>query len=105
MFRPASAGDHSLSSLRASDCGLPLLRMGHARVWRAAATLMPMMPCASTGILSGQSWPLVDFPLRGGFGGLVQIFSCLALSVPVRGLSDVSLADFSSLRLCLVDRI
>ena len=63
------------------------------------------MPCASTGILSGQPWLLLDFPLRGGFVGLVQIFSCLALSVPVGGLSDVSPVDFSSLRLCLVDRI
>ena len=69
------------------------------------ATLVPLMPCASTGIPSGLSWPLLDFPLLGGFGRLVQIFSCLALSVTVGGLSDVSPADFSSLRLCLVDRI
>ena len=67
------------------------------------ATLVPLMPCASTGILSGQSYRLLNFLLRGGLGGLVQIFSCLALSVPVWGLSDVSPADFSSLRLCLVD--
>ena len=116
VFRPASAGDRSLCGLLAGDCGLPLLRMGHARVWvvpcrpllrewRAAATLVPLMPCASTGILSGQSWSLLDFPLRGGFGRLVQIFSCLAFSVPVGDLSDISLVDFSSLRLCLVDRI
>ena len=50
-----------LSGLRAGDCGLPLLRIGHARVWviacppllrerRAAATLIPLMPCASAGI-------------------------------------------------------
>ena len=50
-----------LPGLRAGDCGLPLLRMGHARVWvvacppllqesRAAATLVPLMPCASAGI-------------------------------------------------------
>ena len=54
MFRPASAGDRSLSGLRAGDCGhpwvwvvacLPLLRE-----WRAAATLVPLMPCASAGI-------------------------------------------------------
>ena len=61
MFRPISAGDRSLSGLRAGDCGLPLVRMGHAwvwvvtclpllREWRAAATLVPLMPCASTGI-------------------------------------------------------
>ena len=50
-----------LSGLRAGDCGLPLLRMSHSRVWvvacppllrerRAAATLGPLMPCASAGI-------------------------------------------------------
>ena len=50
-----------LFGLRAGDCGLPLLRMGHARVWvvacppllrerRAAATLVPLLPCASAGI-------------------------------------------------------
>ena len=61
VFRPASAGDRSLSGLRAGDCGLPLRRMGHVRVWvvaclpllrewRAAATLVPLTPCASTGI-------------------------------------------------------
>ena len=50
-----------LSGLRAGDCGLPLLQIGHARVWvvacppllrerRAAATLVPLIPCASAGI-------------------------------------------------------
>ena len=50
-----------LSDLRAGDCGLPLMRVGHAGVWvvvcppllwgwRAAATLVPLMPCASAGI-------------------------------------------------------
>ena len=50
-----------LSGLRAGDCGLPLLQMGHTRVWvvacppllrewRAAATLVPLMPCALAGI-------------------------------------------------------
>ena len=50
-----------LSSLRAGDCGLPLLRIGHAGVWvvayppllwerQAAATLVPLMPCVSDGI-------------------------------------------------------
>ena len=61
VFWPASAGVRFLSGLRAGDCGLPLLRMVHARAWvvtclpllrewRAAATLVPLMPCASTGI-------------------------------------------------------
>ena len=50
-----------LSGLRAGDCGLPLLRIGHARLWvvacppllwerRAEATLVPLMPCAPAGI-------------------------------------------------------
>ena len=50
-----------LSGLRAGDCGLPLLQINHARVWviacppllrerRAAATLVPLMPCALAGI-------------------------------------------------------
>ena len=36
VFRPASAGDRYLSSLRAGDCGLPLRRRVHARVLMAA---------------------------------------------------------------------
>ena len=36
------------------------------------------------------------------FGGLVQVFSCLALSVPVGVLSGFAPADFSSLWFCLV---
>ena len=55
--------------------------------------------------ISSQSWPLLDFHLRGGFGGLVQVFSCLTLSVPVGVVSDFSPVDFSSLWLCLVERI
>ena len=50
-----------LSGLRAGDCSLPLLRMGHAQVWvvacppllrerLAATTLIPLMPCALAGI-------------------------------------------------------
>ena len=50
-----------LSGLQAGDCGLPLLWIGHARVWvvacppllrerRAVTTLVPLMPCASAGI-------------------------------------------------------
>ena len=50
-----------LSGLRAGDCGLPLLRIGHAQVWvvagppllrerRAAAPLVPLMSGASAGI-------------------------------------------------------
>ena len=61
VFQPASAVIALLSGLRAGDCGLPLLRMGHARVWvvacppllrerRATATLVPLMSCALAGI-------------------------------------------------------
>ena len=61
VFRPASAGDHYLSGLRAGDCGLPLWRRVHAqvlmvaclpllRMWRTAPSHIPLMLCASTGI-------------------------------------------------------
>ena len=33
---------------------------------------VPLMLCASTGILSGQSWPLLDFPLYGISAGLCR---------------------------------
>ena len=36
MVRPASAGDCYLSGYLASDCGLPLRRRIHARVWLVA---------------------------------------------------------------------
>ena len=62
-----------LSGLRAGDCGLPLLRIGHARVWvvacppllqerRAAAPLVPLMPGASAGISFRSILGLLDFP-------------------------------------------
>ena len=116
MFRPASADDRYLSGLRAGDCGLLLLRLGRARVWlvdclpllrewRAATTLVPLMPCASTGISFRSILASAGLSFGSGFGGLVQVFSCLALSVPVGVLSDFSPADFSSLWLCLVKRI
>ena len=116
VFRPASAGDRYLSGLRAGDCGLPLRRRVRARVWmvaclpllrvwRTAPSRVPLMLCASTGIYFRSIWPLLDFPLCGVFGGLVQVFSCLALSVPVGVRSGFAPADFSSLWLCLVERI
>ena len=60
-----------LSGLRAGDCGLPLLWIGHARVWvvarspllrerRAAAPLVPLMPCASAGISFRSILALLD---------------------------------------------
>ena len=36
MVGPASAGDRYLSGLQAGDCGLPLRRRIHARVWLVA---------------------------------------------------------------------
>ena len=36
VVRPASAGDHYLSGLRAGDCGLPLWRRIHVWVWLVA---------------------------------------------------------------------
>ena len=61
VFRPLLWVAALLSGLRAGVYGLPLLRIGHARVWvvgcppllrerRAAAALVPLMPCASAGI-------------------------------------------------------
>ena len=106
MFWPTSAGDRYLSGLRAGDCGLPLRRQVHARVlmaacllllrvWRKAPSPIPLMLCASTGFISGQSWPPSSISFVWVFGGLVQVFSCLALSVPVGVRSSFAPADFS----------
>ena len=116
VFRPASAGDRYLSGLRAGDCGLPLWRRVHSRVlmvacllllrvWRTAPSHIPLMLCASTriyfrSILASSRLSFVWF-----FGGLVQVFFCLALSVPVGVRSGFAPADLSSLWFCLVERI
>ena len=96
VFRPASAGDRYISSLRAGDCGLPLRRRVHAlvlmaaclsllRVWWTAPSHIPLMLCASTGIFfSGQSWPLLEFPLCGFSAGLCRSY----LASPFRCLSE-----------------
>ena len=42
---------------------------------------VPLMLCASTGIFSGQSWPLLDFPCCGFSAGLCR--SCLASQLPL----------------------
>ena len=49
---------------------------------------VPLMPCASTGIFSGQSWPLLDFPCCGFSASLCR--SCLAS--PSRCLSEYALS-------------
>ena len=108
MFRPASVGDRYLSGLRAGDCGLPLRRRVHARVWlvaclpllrewRTATSHVPLMLCASTGIYFRSILASSTLSFVWVFSGLVQVFSCLALSVPVRVRSVFSPADFSSL--------
>ena len=94
VFRPTSAGDHYLSGLRAGDCGLPLRRRVHARVWmvaclpllwewRTATSHVPLMLCASTGIYFRSILASSRLSFVWDFSGLVQFFSCLALSVPV----------------------
>ena len=83
VVRPASASVRYLSGLRAGDCGLQLRQRVHARVlmvaclpllrvWRTAPSDIPLVLCASTGIFSSQSWPLLDFPLCGFSVGLCR---------------------------------
>ena len=116
MFLPASAGVRYLSSLRAGDCGLPLRRRIHSRVlmvacllllrvWRTALSHIPLMLCASTGIYFRSILASSRLSFVWVFNGLVQVFSCLALSVPVGVRSGFAPADFSSLWLFLVARI
>ena len=116
MFRPTSAGDRYLSSLRAGDCGLPLRRRVHARVlmaaclpllwvWQTAPSHIPLILCASTVIFFRSILASSRISFVWVFGGLVQVFSCLALSVPVGVCSGFAPADFSSLLFCLVERI
>ena len=116
VFRPASAGDRYLSSIRAGDCGLPLWRRVHARVlmvaclpllrvWRTAPPHIHLMLYASTGIYFRSILASSRLSLVWVFGGLVQVFSWLALSVPVGVRSGFAPADFSLLWFCLVERI
>ena len=116
VFRPASACDRYLSSLRAGNCGLPLQRRVHTWVlmiaclpllwvWRTAPSLIPLMLCATTGIYFRSILASSRLSFVWVFGGLVQVFSCFALSVPVGVRSGFAPADFSSLWFCLVERI
>ena len=113
MVRPACAGGCCLSGLWASDCGLP--RRIHARVW-----LLPVFLSFGSGgrrHLSTLDALCIDWnlfrsilassrlSLLGVFSGLVQFLSCLAFLVPVGIRSVLSPAGFSSLWLCLVERI
>ena len=66
---------------------------------------VPLMLCASTGIYFWLILASSRISFVWDFSGLVQVFSCFALSVPVGVSSFFSLADFSSLWLCLVERI
>ena len=115
VSRPASVCDHYLSSLRAGDCGLPLQQRVHARVlvapifpsfgWGGRRRHIPLMLCASTGIYFRSILASSRLSFVWVFSGLVQVFSCLALSVPVVVRSSFAPADFSSLWFCLVERI
>ena len=116
VFRPASASDRYLSGLRAGVCGLPLRRRVHAqvlmvaclpllRVWRTASSHIPLMLCASTGIYFRSILASSRLSFAWVFDGLVQVFACLALAVPVGVRSGFAKSDFSSLWFCLVVRI
>ena len=116
VFRPASAVDRYLYSLVAGDCGLPLRRRVHARVlivaclpllrvWRTAPSHIPLMLCASIGVYFQSILASSRLFFVWVFGGLVQVFFCLVLSVPVGVCSGFAPADFSSLWFCLVERI
>ena len=69
------------------------------------AVSVPLMLCAPTGIYFRSILASSRLSLVWDFSGLVQAFSCLALSVPVGVRSVFSPAGFSSLWLCLVERI
>ena len=113
---PQRVPDCCLSSLQVGDCGLPLWRRVHTRVlmvaclpllrvWQTAPSHIPLMLCASTGIYFRSLLASSRLSFVWVFSGLVQVFSCLALSVPVGVRSGFAQADFSSLWLCLVERI
>ena len=80
MVRPASAGDRYLSCLRAGDsaaaadsqAGMVSCLSSPPSGVADGDVSVPLMLCASTGILSGQSWPLLDFPLCGNSTGLCR---------------------------------
>ena len=93
VFRPASVGDRYLFDLRAGDYGLPLRRRVQVqvlmvaclpllRVWRMAPSHIPLMLFASTGIYFRSILASSRLSFVWVFGGLMQVFSCLALSVP-----------------------
>ena len=98
VFRPASAVDYYLSSLRAGNCGLQLRRrvptrvlmvacLPLLRVWQTAPSRVPLMTCASTRIVSSQFWALLVFPLCGFLAGLCRSSlaspsQCLSKSAP-----------------------
>ena len=114
VCRPALAGDCYLSGLQASGCGL-LLRV-HARVWMVAGlpllrewwtatSHVPLMLYSSTGIYFRSLLASSRLSFVWDFSGLVQVSSCLALSVPIGVRSVFSPAGFFSLWLCLVERI
>ena len=97
VFRPASASDRCLSGLRSSAAAVG-----------SRAGFDGRLSSPPSGVVDGA----VSYTLDASrlsfvwvFGGLVQVFSCLALSVPVGVRSGFAPADFSSLWFCLVVRI
>ena len=108
---PQRGSDCCLSSLRAGVCSLlwqwrfsvrvlmvaclPLLR-----VRGSAPSPVPWMLIASTGLRSIMAYSRLDF---GGVSrGLVQVFSCLALSVPIGVCSDFAQDGSPHFWFCLV---
>ena len=85
----------AISGLRAGDWGIPLRRRVHARVWWS-----PVFPSFGSGgrrrlvyplclvhrpeFISGQYWPLLDFPVCGISAGLCRS----SLASPSRCLSE-----------------
>ena len=66
---------------------------------------VPLMLCASTGLSFRSILASSRLNFVWDFSGLVQVFSCLALSVPVVVRFVFSQAGFSSLWLGLVDKM
>ena len=68
VFRPASAGDRSLSGLLTGDCGLPQLRIGHVRVWVVACLplLQELAGCGNSCTLDALCIDRNCFPVSPG---------------------------------------
>ena len=103
---PTSVVACCLSSLRAGVCShlwerrvpawvLLVAWLPLPRVWRSAPSFIPLMFVHRPVLRSILAYLRLSF--EEVFSGLVQVFSCLALSVPVGVRSDFAPAVFSSL--------